>query len=145
MAQSNNPSQNPQPQSKPAPPAERPCLLVVDDDSAIRAMLETALENNYSVICLPNGEQVLRSIEDHSPRLLVLDINLPGSDGYEICGKVRSHAKQKKLPVLFMTIRKDNATFLKSLESGGDAVICKPFIISDLRERIEHLLHCHES
>lgn len=122
----------------PLPP--RPCLMVVDDDSAIRAMLQTALENDFTVVCFSNGDQVLRSIEIYSPRLLILDINIPGSDGYEICRKVRRQAELKKLPVLFMTIRKDDATFLKTLESGGDAVICKPFEMPDLRERIEYLL-----
>ena len=123
----------------------RPCLMVIDDDSAIRAMLQTALEKDFSVVCFSNGDRVLRSIEIYSPRVLILDINIPGSDGYEICRKVRQEAKLKKMPVLFMTIRKDDATFLKTLESGGDAVICKPFEISDLRERIADLLGSYPS
>lgn len=123
----------------------RPCLMVVDDDSAIRAMLQTALERDYSVVCFSNGDHVLRSIDIYSPRLLILDINIPGSDGYDICRRVRQQAELKKLPVLFMTIRKDDATFLKTLESGGDAVICKPFEMSALRERIEYLLRSYPS
>lgn len=147
MAPSKNAPENGHPSAKPvmAPLASRPCLMVVDDDSSIRAMLQTALERDYSVVCLHNGEQVLGSIEVHAPRLLLLDINVPGSDGYDICSRVRQQARLKKLPVLFMTIRKDDATFLKALESGGDAVICKPFEISALRERIEHLLKSHPS
>lgn len=119
--------------------------MVIDDDSLIRAMLQTALEKDYSVVCLCNGDEALLSIEEHSPRLLILDINIPGSNGYEICRKVRSHAKSKRLPILFMTIRKDDASFLKSLESGGDAAICKPFEMSALRERIEYLLKSYSS
>lgn len=123
----------------------RPCVMVVDDDSAIRAMLQTALEKDYDLVCLSNGEHVLRSIEVHAPRLVILDINIPGSDGYGICKNVRKHAGHKRLPVLFMTIRKDDASFLKTLESGGDSVICKPFEISALRERIEYLLKSYPS
>ncbi len=121
----------------------RPCVMVIDDDSAIRAMLQTALEKDYSVVCFSNGDQVVRSIEIYAPRLVILDINFPGSDGYDICRRVRMHAKSRNLPVLFMTIRKDDTTFLKTLESGGDAVICKPFEISALRERIEYLLRSY--
>lgn len=123
----------------------RPCLMVVDDDSTIRAMLQTALEKDYSVVCFSNGDQVLRSIEIYSPRLLILDINIPGSDGYDICRRVRQQAMLKKLPILFMTVRKDDATFLKTLESGGDAAICKPFEMPALRERIAYLLKSYPS
>ena len=139
-------SQKPEESGKPSPEkvwtliSPRPCVMVIDDDSAIRAMLQTALEKDYSIVCFSNGDQVLRSIDIYAPRLLVLDINMPGSDGYDICRRVRTRAKSKKLPVLFMTIRKDDATFLKTLASGGDAVICKPFEIAALRERIAYLL-----
>ena len=115
-------------------------LLVIDDDSTIRAMLETALGTQYDVLSLPNGDEVLKTLVSYSPNLLLLDINIPGSDGFEICERVRAQAKLKRFPILFMTIRKDNRAFLKSLESGGDAQIHKPFEIPALRERIELLL-----
>ena len=123
-----------------APVLPRPCVMVVDDDAAVRAMLQTALEKDYSVVCLSNGDRVLDTIDRCAPSLLMLDINMPGSDGYEVCRKVRIHARLKKLPVLFMTIRNDDATFLRTLESGGDAVICKPFEMPALRGRIRALL-----
>ncbi len=141
MTQSGDPSKETKALSKSQPAAGRlPCVMVVDDDGAIRLMLQAALERQYAVVCLSNGEDVLRAMETHSPKLLLLDINLPGSDGYEICAKVRDHAKAKQLPVLFMTVRKDDASFLKSLAAGGDALICKPFEMADLREKMEYLL-----
>lgn len=142
MTQSQKPAkcETPSPEKAWTLISPRPCVMVIDDDSAIRAMLKTALEKDYSVVCFSNGDEVLRSIDIYGPRLLILDINLPGSDGYSVCRRVHLRAKSRKLPVLFMTIRKDDATFLKALESGGDAVICKPFEIGALRERIEYLL-----
>ncbi|MDE2313707.1 MAG: response regulator [Elusimicrobia bacterium] len=141
MTQSEDPSKKIKALSRDEPAAGRlPCVMVVDDDGAIRLMLRTALEKQYAVVCLSNGEDVLSAIETHSPKLLLLDINLPGSDGYEICAKVRDRAKMKKLPILFMTVSKDDASFLKSLAAGGDALICKPFEMVDLREKIEYLL-----
>ncbi|NNN07265.1 MAG: response regulator transcription factor [Elusimicrobia bacterium] len=118
----------------------QPCVLVVDDDGAIRAMLEATLAAQYKVVSSPNGDDVLRLIDTHRPRLLLLDINLPGSDGFEICRRVREQAKLKRLPILFMTIRKDNAAFLDSLQAGGDAQINKPFEIPALREKIDYLM-----
>lgn len=118
----------------------RPCLLVVDDDDAIREMLRASLRLRYRVVCLPSGEGVLRAIEESRPRLLVLDVNLPGLDGHEVCGAVRAEARFRRLPILFMTVRKDDATFLKSLQAGGDSLIVKPFGVGEFREKVEELL-----
>ncbi len=117
-----------------------PRLLVIDDDIAIRTMLETALETRYDVVSLPGGAEVLKTIEAHDPQLVLLDVNIAADDGFEICERIRAQPRLKRLPILFMTIRKDNATFLKSLETGGDAYIQKPFEISALREKIDYLL-----
>lgn len=118
----------------------RPCLIVVDDDGTIREMLRVGLENQYEVVCLSTGEKVIEAIDNSHPRLLVLDVNLPGGDGYEICERVRAEARLRKLPVLFITVRRDDGTFLKSLQSGGDAVLAKPFEIGAFREKVEYLL-----
>lgn len=117
--------------------------MVIDDDNTIRATLQAALEKRYSVVGLGTGEEVLELIESYNPRLLVLDINLPGSDGFEICRKVRSKAKLRSLPILFMTVRKDDRSFLNSLDSGGNSFITKPFEIAELREKIEYLLQSY--
>jgi|GEM_PF-603973 len=121
----------------------RPCLLVVDDDGIIREMLRVSLESRYDVVCRSNGENVIHALEEVRPNLIILDINLPGGDGHKVCERVRSVAKYRSLPVLFMTVRKDNAAFLQSLQSGGDALIVKPFEIAALRERVEYLLKSH--
>ena len=126
------------PATRDEPP--RPCLLLVDDDGTIREMLRISLDLHYRVICLPNGEGVIGAIEEFHPRLLVLDINLPGADGYEICEKVRAEARFRRLPILFTTVRTDDATFLKGLQIGGNSLILKPFEISAFRERVEYLL-----
>ena len=135
-----DPFWKPEPKKEVASDGKRPGLLVIDDDSVIRVTLETALGKQYNVISLSNGEEVVLQIENYKPDLLILDINMPGSDGFEICKEVRAQAKLRNLPILFMTARKDDASFLKSLETGGDSYIPKPFEMPDLRERIEYLL-----
>ncbi|MBI4424494.1 MAG: response regulator [Elusimicrobia bacterium] len=120
-------------------------MMVIDDDNTIRATLRAALEKKYEVVGLSNGEEVLELIESHNPHLLILDINLPGSDGFEICREVRSKAKLRNLPILFMTGRKDDKTFLDSLGAGGNSFITKPFEVSELRAKIQHLLNSFPS
>jgi two-component system sensor histidine kinase ChiS len=119
---------------------ERRSVMIIDDDNTIRATLQAALEEKYAVVALRNGDEVLELIETHHPELLILDINMPGSDGFEICANVRSKAALDSLPILFMTSRKDNKTFLNSLGMGGNAFITKPFEIAELRGKIEYLL-----
>lgn len=118
----------------------RPCLLVVDDDATIREMLSVALGGSYKVVCLPGGEGVLGAIELHRPSLLVLDVNMPGGDGYGVCERVREEARHRRLPILFITARTDDATFLKTLASGGNALVVKPFEVPAFRERVRLLL-----
>jgi DNA-binding response OmpR family regulator len=124
----------------PSPKPALPSLMLIDDDSVIRATLQAALEKEYDLVAFPNGERILQEIEKHKPLLLILDINMPGSDGFGICEKVRAQARLRNMPILFMTARKDDATFLKSLQTGGDAFINKPFEMPELKERIEYLL-----
>ena len=123
----------------------RPCVMIIDDDNTIRATLQAALAKSYRIVGLSNGDEAVELIERHDPHLLILDINLPGSDGFEICKNVRSKAQLKNLPILFMTVRKDDRSFLDSLNSGGNASITKPFDISELREKIEWLLQRYPS
>jgi len=114
--------------------------MLIDDDGTIRATLQTALEKDYEVFSLPNGEDIIGRIEDFQPKILLLDINPPGSDGYEICQEIREKADARDFPILFMTVRGDNSSFVSTLETGGDSRITKPIKMSALRAKIEYLL-----
>lgn len=137
-------SRSPDPQPKPSAlepgPSRKPCVMVVDDDGSIREMLKIALSAKYEVVCLPHGEEVADMVETCRPGLILLDINLPGTDGFSICQALRSHAKSRRIPILFITVRRDDETFVASLEAGGDSVLTKPFEIPELRRKIEYLL-----
>lgn len=119
--------------------------MVVDDDSTVRELLLITLGGRYNVICLPNGDDIVDLITSYMPNLLVLDINLPGTDGFSVCREVRSLTMLRKLPVLFLSIRRDDKSFLKGLECGGAAFLGKPFDISALNERVEYLLRSYRA
>jgi len=123
----------------------RRCIMVVDDDSTVRELLLITLGGRYNVICLPNGDDIVDLITSYMPNLLVLDINLPGADGYAVCREVRSLTMLRHLPVLFLSVRRDDQSFLKGLESGGASFLSKPFDISALNERVEYLLRSYRT
>ena len=89
----------------------RRSLLVVDDDGTIRALLHTVLQEKYDVLCAPNGLEVPRLIASRKPDLVLLDINVPGSDGYVLCVGIREQALLQRLPILFMTVCHDDKEF----------------------------------
>ncbi|MFA5138541.1 MAG: response regulator [Elusimicrobiota bacterium] len=114
--------------------------MVIEDDNGIREMLRIALSIYYDISAFANGDDIAALLDKNDPDLLLLDINLPGSDGFRLCESIRSRAKDRGLPILFMTVRRENRSFLESLESGGDGVITKPFVMKELVDRIETLL-----
>lgn len=118
-------------------PSARPCLLIIDDDSDVRAMLQAALCEDYTVFCLPNGDNVLAQLDLARPRLLIVGVNAPGSTGYEASEAVRAQARHDRLPILFMTAKLDGSRFV---ELGEDACIGMPFEMRQLRRCIEFLL-----
>jgi len=120
-----------------APPRK---LLVVDDDSTIRTLLFTALHGQYDVLCVPNGTEAPGFIASHDPDLLLLDINIPGSDCYALCEGIREQAARRNLPIIFMTVCEDAAGFFDSLATGVNSYIKKPFEMPRLKKRIESKL-----
>lgn len=115
-------------------------LLVVDDDSIIRTLLAAALGAQYDIVCVPNGAKVPDLMASRKPDLVVLDINVPGSEGYALCAGVRDQATRQKVPVLFMTVCRDDANFFESLRMGGNGYILKPFEMPVFKGRIEEML-----
>lgn len=115
----------------------KPCLLIIDDDSDVRAMLQVSLGGDYTVFCLPNGEGVVEQIDMARPRLLIVGVNEPGTAGHDAGELVRAHARHNNLPILFMTAKLDGSRFV---EIGEDSCIGKPLEMRQLRRCIEMIL-----
>lgn len=119
-------------------PEDRVRILIVEDDADLREMLRTSLADRYEVIGLSHGDDILGVLESFEPGLLILDINLPGINGIEVCRRIR--ARIKDLPILFMSIRGEDETFLKTFDAGGSAFISKPFEMGEMLDLIEESL-----
>ena len=121
-------------------------ILVADDEADIVSMLRGFLEGRgYFVLSATNGEETLKQVE-RQPDLILLDINMPGINGYEVCRRIRDHVSA---PVLFLTARITDADKVEGFSAGGDDYIVKPFSLAELEARIKaHLrreLRCRAS
>ncbi|OGR87527.1 MAG: hypothetical protein A3J74_09850 [Elusimicrobia bacterium RIFCSPHIGHO2_02_FULL_57_9] len=116
-------------------------VVIIEDDAALRESLEKNLARRFDVTALSSGEDdIVGLVDSVAPDILVLDVNLPGPDGFELCRRIRGGAESKEIPVIFMTARSDDESFVKSLDVGGSSYIAKPFRVDELLLRIESLL-----
>jgi two-component system alkaline phosphatase synthesis response regulator PhoP len=114
-------------------------ILIVDDEEDLREMLNYNLTKSmYEVIEVSNGEEALDILEKESVDLVVLDIMMPGKDGYEVCKELR--IKGNKVPILFLTAKNDDYDEILGLELGADDYIKKPFNLRALISRIRTIL-----
>ncbi len=114
-------------------------LLVVEDEDSIRELVSTALRfKGYEVAAAGSGREALSEVRNATFDLLVLDVNLPDVDGFEICRRLR--ADGNVVPVVFLTARDDPADLRTGFMGGGDDYITKPFSLEELVLRIEAVL-----
>ncbi len=116
-------------------------ILVVDDDVQITRLMREYLEQaNYNVLTAHDGASALRLIHSERPALLILDLGLPDTDGWDVTRRIRSDVRVAKLPIIMLTARIDDADKIIGLELGADDYIPKPFNAREVVARIRALL-----
>ncbi len=114
-------------------------IIIVEDDKEIREELKILLENSgYEVQIISDFEHIIEKIIEEQVHLILLDINLPNKDGFEICSKIRA---KSKVPIIFVTSRNNSMDELKGIMLGGDDYIEKPYNVPILLARIKNLLN----
>lgn len=117
---------------------EKNKIVLVEDDKIIARELKNKIEDyGYRVKLIENFENTLEEIKDFSPQLLILDINLPYTNGFTLCKEVRSFSK---IPILFISSREDTFSFINAISYGGDDLLVKPFESQVLIMKIQALL-----
>lgn len=118
-------------------------VVVVDDEAPIAELVEMYLRREgFRVVTAATGEQGLRAVHDHRPRLVVLDVGLPDVDGLEVCRRVRTGSA---VPIIFLTARDDEVDRVLGLEMGGDDYVTKPFSPRELVARVKAVLRRTDS
>lgn len=117
-------------------------LMVVDDDPGIRFIVQKILsEEGYDVIEAESGAQCLEKLKVERPDLILLDIMMPGIDGWETCRKIKDDDDLKSIPVVILTVRGSDQDKSKSFqESGANAHITKPIIWEKLLSTVKWVL-----
>lgn len=113
-------------------------ILVVDDDEMVRiALEELLLSKGYRPVAVPGGQEALDELEKGAFDLVVLDIIMPGMDGYEVCRKIREQEKWRRLPVVMLTALSSEREREKGKEAGADMFLPKPISPQKLLSLIE--------
>lgn len=111
-------------------------ILVVDDEENLRTMLVAALRyEGYDVVEAVDGAEGLRSVRDHHPDIIVLDVMMPNVDGFAMCRRLRQSGD--RTPIIFLTARDSAADKVEGLTIGADDYVDKPFHLAELVARVE--------
>ena len=123
-------------------------ILVVDDEANIADLVDMYLrKEGFRVLKAGSGEDALAAAKRERPRLVVLDVGLPGIDGLEVCRRLRadSNNEVKSIPVIFLTARDSEIDRILGLEMGGDDYLTKPFSPRELVARVKAILRRSEA
>ena len=116
-------------------------ILIVDDEEHIIELIKFNLENNgYKVITASNGHDALKMAKNEVPQLVLLDLMLPGIDGYDVCREIRQDQSISNMPVIMTTAKGEELDKILGLELGADDYITKPFSVRELMARVKAVL-----
>ncbi len=116
-------------------------VLLVDDEDQLRRVMRDLLERDgYTVFEAGDGAQALEQVDIHAPDILVLDLNLPGLDGYGVITQLRSHTTTEHIPIIVLTAKGDEDNEVRVFELGADDFLSKPFRARALSARIQAVL-----
>ena len=116
-------------------------ILVVEDDFDISNLLRIYFESQgYEVSVAPKGNDALETCRRSLPSVIVLDIQLPDIDGYEVCRQLRGDLRTSHIPILFLTQRDERSDKIAGLELGADDYITKPFDIEEVKLRVQNAI-----
>jgi len=115
-------------------------LLVDDEDQLRRVMRDLLQRQGYTVVEARDGAQALDEVDRHNPDIVLLDLNLPGVDGYSVLSQLRSRPATRQLPIIVLTAKGDEDNEVRVLELGADDFLTKPFRAKALAARLESAL-----
>lgn len=119
-------------------------VLVADDEELSRELLTHLLSPQYDVVAVENGEQTIKAVASEPPSLVLLDIQMPGIDGYETCRRLKQDARTSDCPVIFVSAKHEDKEILKGYEVGAADYLVKPIKPDELRFKVQQNIEYDE-
>lgn len=120
--------------------AEEKILVVDDEDHIVELISYNLMNSGYKVITANNGIDAVKLAKEEKPKLMLLDLMIPGLDGYDVCKSIRSDNETKDISVIMLTAKGEELDKILGLELGADDYMTKPFSIRELLARIKAVL-----
>jgi len=120
--------------------SKAPTILIVDDEEQVRISVEAALEDHFQIILAASGEECIKILKETRPSLIMLDIMMPGMDGYAVCREIKSNRNIMDIPILMVSAKTAEVDIVKGFETGASDYIRKPYGTQELLARISNLL-----
>jgi CheY-like chemotaxis protein len=116
-------------------------ILVADDSMTILAMVSSRLERaGYDVVTAARGDEALRLVQENRPRLVLLDVEMPGLDGVEVARRIRADEALAETFIVLLTSLSEASEVATGMAAGADAYLTKPFSPQDLQTQVEQLI-----
>jgi len=116
-------------------------ILIVDDEEKVRRLIETTLSiGDFQIFQAKNGEEALKIAQEEKPALILLDIMMPGMDGFEVCKRLKSNSETKSSYIIMLTAKGQKQNIEKGYAVGTDDYFVKPFSPMELLNKIEQVL-----
>ncbi|MDE1193112.1 MAG: response regulator [Arachidicoccus sp.] len=119
---------------------EKPSLLIIEDNDALREFIVRTLQKRFHVLEACNGKEGIRYAQENVPDIILTDIMMPGTDGYEVCSILKSDEITSHIPVIMLTAKAGTENRIEGIEKGADAYVEKPFVHRELEALINNLI-----
>jgi CheY-like chemotaxis protein len=118
----------------------KPNILMVDDEPDFQTIVHDWLEPSYEHCALKDGDELIGALHAGAPDLVILDLNLPGADGFELCRRVRETPGMRDVPILFLTGSRQPRDYRDNFAAGGTGWLLKPVGRRQLLHAVEELI-----
>ncbi|WP_417592325.1 response regulator [Owenweeksia hongkongensis] len=128
------------PNEETTPSKTAPTLLIIDDNTDVRAFIRFQLKNHFQIKEATNGLEGIELALEHQPDLVISDVMMPGKNGFEVCDTLKKDERTSHIPIILLTARAGQTEKVKGLEYGADDYLTKPFDSQELEVRIRKLI-----
>ena len=119
---------------------DKKIVMIVDDEPQIVDLIKLSLGDEYEYMEAHNGPEALKKLDEKKPNLILLDIMMPGMDGYEVAKRIRADPARADIVIAMVSAKKEDHDILTGIDMGAVAFVTKPFKPYELQEKVEELL-----